>query len=369
IWLLIDPSKAFFVFTAVLIIACPCAIALAGPFTLGNSLRIFGRNNLYLKEASVIEKMAQIDTVVFDKTGTLTTSDKNIVHYEGIGLSQEEENLLTGTLRASNHPLSRALYKILHKNDIRFLDDFEEKVGKGMAASYQDKSIKVGSFNFVNSDEKNQQPVVATQDEFQNKTTVHISVDEEYKGCYVFNSEYRQGLSAVFNALSENKKLIVLSGDNEGERKFLEEILPRDTTMYFNQKPNDKLAFIKDLQNQGKNVMMVGDGLNDAGALKQSDVGIVVSENTNVFTPACDGILDAKEFHRIPNYMTFSKQAISTIKWAFIFSLFYNVIGTGFAVTGHLQPVVAAILMPLSSISIVVFTTLATQFKSKKILD
>src|SRR5690625_4555123 len=222
IWLLIDPSKAFFVFTAVLIIACPCAIALAGPFTLGNSLLIFGRNNLYLKEASVIEKMAQIDTVVFDKTGTLTTSDKNIVHYEGIGLSQEEENLLTGTLRASNHPLSRALYKILHKNDIRFLDDFEEKVGKGMAASYQDKSIKVGSFNFVNSDEKNQQPVVATQDEFQNKTTVHISVDEEYKGCYVFNSEYRQGLSAVFNALSENKKLIVLSGDNEGERKFLE---------------------------------------------------------------------------------------------------------------------------------------------------
>src|SRR5699024_10876637 len=292
-------------------------------------------------------------------------SDKNIVHYEGIELSQEEKNLLTGTLRASNHPLSRALYKILHKNDIRFLDNFEEKVGKGMAASYQDKSIKVGSFNFVNSAKKNQQPVVATQDEFQNKTTVHISVDEEYKGCYVFNSEYRQGLSAVFNALSENKKLIVLSGDNEGERKFLEEILPRNTTMYFNQKPDDKLAFIKELQNQGKNVMMVGDGLNDAGALKQSDVGIVVSENTNVFTPACDGILDAEEFRTIPKFFDFSKNSTRVIKWAFLLSLMYNTIGLGFAVTGNLKPVVAAILMPLSSISIVAFTTFATQLKSK----
>jgi len=366
IWLWLDPSKAFFVFTAILIVACPCAIALAAPFTLGNTLRIFGRKNLYLKEATVIEKMAQIDTVVFDKTGTLTTSQKNKVEYEGVELNSEEKDLLVGTLRASNHPLSRALYKILHQNNIRFLDDFEEKVGKGMTASYENNTIKVGSFSFVNSENSVENNPSEIQDDFQNKTSVHISINEEYKGCYIFNSEYRKGISEVFENLAQRKKLIVLSGDNEGERKVLTEMLPEKTALYFNQKPDDKLNFIKDLQEKGKNVMMIGDGLNDAGALKQSDVGLVVSENTNVFTPACDGILDAKEFYKIPEFLQFSKKSIQVIKWAFLLSLLYNIIGLGFAVTGHSRPVVAAILMPLSSISIVVYTTLSTQLKSKK---
>ncbi len=367
IWLWLDPSKAFFVFTAILIVACPCAIALAAPFTLGNTLRIFGRKKLYLKEATVIEKMAQVDTVVFDKTGTLTTSQKNKVEYEGIELNQAEQNLLTGTLRASNHPLSRALYKILHQhNSIRFLDDFEEKVGKGMTASYQGNTIKVGSFSFVNSGKSIENNSTKTQDNFQNKTSVHISFNDKYKGCYVFQSEYRPGISEVFEDLSNRKKLIVLSGDNEGEKEVLTKMLPKNTALHFNQKPDDKLNFIKNLQEKGKNVMMIGDGLNDAGALKQSDVGLVVSENTNVFTPACDGILDAKEFYQIPSFLNFSKKSIQVIKWAFLLSLLYNIIGLGFAVTGHLRPVVAAILMPLSSISIVVYTTLSIQLKSKK---
>ena len=105
---------------------------------------------------------------------------------------------------------------------------------------------------------------------------------------------------------------------------------------------------------------MIGDGLNDAGALAQSDVGIVVSENTNVFSPACDGILDATKFSLIPDYIKASKKSLKVIKWSFAFSFLYNITGLYFAVTGELIPVIAAILMPLSSISIVVFTTIAT---------
>ncbi|MAB57805.1 MAG: heavy metal translocating P-type ATPase [Aequorivita sp.] len=359
-WLVVDPSKAFNVFTSVLIVACPCAIALAAPFTLGNVLRIFGREKLYLKEASVIEQMAKLDTVVFDKTGTLTTNQKNMISYEGIALSEEEKQLLTSTLRASSHPLSRSLYNMLDKNNIQTLDEFEEEVGKGISATAKNNSIKVGSYEFVGYYDE-------LTSEVKNRTTVHISANQVYKGCYIFNSEYRNGVAEIFEQLGADKDVVVLSGDNEGERERLEELLPKGTKLYFNQKPDDKLNFIKALQQQGKQVLMIGDGLNDAGALKQSDVGFVISENTNVFSPACDGILDATRFNKIGDFLNFSKKGIKIIKWAFLFSLFYNLIGLTFAVTGHLKPVVAAILMPLSSISIVIFTTIATQYAGKKL--
>lgn len=361
-WLVVDPSKAFNVFTAVLIVACPCAIALAAPFTLGNLLRIFGREKLYLKEASVIEQMAKVNAVVFDKTGTLTTNQKNLITYEGIALTSEEEDLLTGTLRASNHPLSRALYNLLGKNGILTPDEFEEEVGKGISARYNGKSIKVGAYDFVG--DARQTPTV---EKLANRTTVHISANQIYKGCYVFSSEYRDGISEVFSKMAPSNELVVLSGDNEGERKRLETMLPPGTKMFFDQKPADKLHFIKSLQEEGKTVMMIGDGLNDAGALKQSDVGLAVSENTNVFSPACDGIMDASRLGWLPEYMALGHRGIQIIKWAFLFSLFYNLIGIGFAVSGHLKPVVAAILMPLSSISIVVFTTVISQRAGRKL--
>tara|TARA_R110002012_G_scaffold267202_1_gene450870 strand:- start:20048 stop:22459 length:2412 start_codon:yes stop_codon:yes gene_type:complete len=359
-WMTVDPSKAFNVFTSVLIVACPCAIALAAPFTLGNLLRIFGREKLYLKEASVIEQMAKLDTVVFDKTGTLTTNQKNVITYEGVALSQQEKQLLTSTLRASSHPLSRSLYNLLDKNNIQTLDEFEEEAGKGICATSNNNSIKVGSYDFVGNDDE-------MISEIKNRTTVHVSANQVYKGCYIFNSEYRKGVAEIFEQLGADKEIVVLSGDNEGERQRLEALLPKGTKLYFNQKPDDKLNFIKKLQQSGKQVLMIGDGLNDAGALKQSDVGLVISENTNVFSPACDGILDASQFNKIGAFLNLSKRGVKIIKWAFLFSLFYNLIGLSFAVSGHLQPVVAAILMPLSSISIVVFTTVASQFVGKKL--
>jgi len=356
-WMVYDPGKAFNVFTAVLIVACPCAIALSAPFTLGNLLRIFGRQKLYLKEAEVIERMAGVDTVVFDKTGTLTTSKKQLITYEGTSLSTDEMELLSSTLRASNHPLSRSLYKLLDAHQIKTLDDFREEVGKGISAKADSHQIRVGSFQYVTQEIKGDK---SDQGEI-NKTTVHISSNNNYKGRYVFHNEYRDGLTPLFDKLSNEQHIIVLSGDNDGERERLRAMLPEETAMYFNQKPEDKLHFIKSLQHRGRKVMMVGDGLNDAGALKQSDVGIAISEDVNVFSPACDGILDAARFNRLFDFFKLSKKGINIIRWSFVLSLIYNLIGLGFAVSGNLAPVVAAILMPLSSISIVAFTTFATR--------
>ena len=359
-WLVVDASKAFNVFTSVLIVACPCAIALAAPFTLGNILRIFGREKLYLKEAAVIEKMAVVDTVVFDKTGTLTTHQKNIITYEGVALTSDEHQLLTSTLRASSHPLSRSLYSILDKNGIATLDQFEEEVGRGISAESNKHRIKVGSYDYVGAD-------VPQTENLKNKTAVHISSNTKYKGCYIFNSEYREGVTELMQKLIISKEVVVLSGDNEGDRERLKHLLPEGTKLFFNQKPDDKLNYIKIQQQAGKKIMMIGDGLNDAGALKQSDVGIAISENTNVFSPACDGILDAARFNKINDYFDVSQQSVKIIRWAFMLSLLYNLIGLSFAVSGNLRPVIAAILMPLSSITVVAFVTILTHQIGKRL--
>ncbi|RIV35337.1 heavy metal translocating P-type ATPase [Flagellimonas lutimaris] len=355
-WLILDPSLALNVFTSVLIIACPCAIALAAPFTLGNMLRIFGKHKFYLKNTNVIERLSKIDTAIFDKTGTLTTNIKDTIHYEGMELTEEETALLKTTLRASNHPLSRSLYNILKSNAIMTLEEFQEHTGKGIEGKYNEHSIKVGSASYVGENKANS----------LTNTTVYVSADEDVKGRFVFKNTYRDGMSQIFEELGTDLELGILSGDNDGEKEQLQKALPVKTKMMFDQKPKNKLEYIKSLQESHK-VLMVGDGLNDAGALAQSDVGLAVSENINVFSPACDGILDASKLRMLPKFIKLSKKSIRIIKMSFLLSLCYNIVGLYFAVTGQLQPVIAAILMPLSSISIVVFTTLATNYLGKEL--
>ncbi|MEM1001052.1 MAG: heavy metal translocating P-type ATPase metal-binding domain-containing protein [Bacteroidota bacterium] len=355
-WLFTDMSKVLNVFTAVLIIACPCAIALSAPFTFGNMLRIYGKLNFYIKNASVIEQLAKINTIIFDKTGTLT-SNQSKSEYVGEKISKEESLVLKSALRGSNHPLSRSLYDILEANDIVSLDHFEEHIGQGISSSYNNLEMKIGSAAFVGQSE------VANS----KNTTVHISSNNQYKGHFTFYNKYRKGVARLFNKLGSNNELVVLSGDNDGEKSNLQKLLPSKTKLIFNQKPEDKLEFIKYHQTEGAKVLMVGDGLNDAGALAQSDVGIAISENVNVFSPACDAILDASKLKRLDQYIWASRKSIDIIKWSFVFSFFYNAIGLYFAVTGQLAPVIAAILMPLSSISIVVFTTLCTNLLGRKL--
>ena len=355
-WIFFDANTAFNVFTAVLIVACPCALALTAPFTMGNVLRIMGKQKFYLKNALVIEQLAKVDTIVFDKTGTITTNKKSNISYQGIELSIEEQALIKSVLRASNHPLSRMLYDFLPETKREKVILFDEIPGKGIQAKIFDRQIQIGSASFVGK----------IQEEGLQQTAVHIKIDEVYCGHYIFNNEYRTGLEDLFQLLNKKYEIKILSGDNEGERPTLEKLLPNGVELVFNQKPDEKLAFIKQLQEQGKNVMMVGDGLNDAGALAQSNVGISISENVNVFSPACDAILDASEFFKLNYFLNLSKDAIKTIKMSFGLSLLYNVVGLSFAITGNLLPLVAAIIMPLSTITIVSFVTIMSNYYARK---
>ena len=359
-WIFIDVNTAFNVFTAVLIVACPCALALTAPFTMGNLLRILGKKKIYLKNALVIEQLAAVNTIVFDKTGTITTNKKASISYQGKSFTAEQQVLVKNSLRASNHPLSRMLYDFLPEVKTIKLDDFEEITGKGIQAIYQEVAIKLGSASFCKTDAE------SIQTDIKN-TAVHITIGTEYYGAYIFENQYRNGLEQLFKNLNGTYELKVLSGDNEGERATLARILPQGTELIFDQKPEQKLEFIKQLQEQGKNVMMVGDGLNDAGALAQSNVGISISENVNVFSPACDGILEAKEFDQLHYFLKLSKKGMTTIKMSFTLSLLYNVVGLSFAITGHLLPLVAAIIMPLSTITIVSFVTIMSNYYARKL--
>jgi len=354
-WIFISVDTAFNVFTAILIVACPCALALTAPFTQGNVLRIMGNRKLYLKNAMVIEQLAKVDTIVFDKTGTITTNKKTSITYEGAVLNDFELQLLCNALRGSNHPLSRRLYDFIPKQNRMDPTHFEEILGKGIYATFEEGTIKLGSSQFLAHMSENT----------HKKTKVHVEINGVYKGSYVFNNQYRVGLEQLFERLAKSYNLVVLSGDNDGERKILEKMLPASTTLVFHQTPEQKLTYIEQLQQQGKNVMMVGDGLNDSGALAQSNIGISISEDVNVFSPACDGILDASQFQKIGFFMQFSKNAMKIIYMSFTLSLLYNVVGLSYAVTGNLHPIVAAIIMPLSTITIVSFVTIMSAIFSK----
>ena len=357
-WIFIDLNTAFNVFTAVLIVACPCALALTAPFTMGNVLRILGAKKFYLKNALVIEQLAKVDVIVFDKTGTITSNNKSNIKYEGSELTEAHKNQIKNILRASNHPLSRMLYEDLTDAYKLPVDYFEEVTGKGIIAKAAGNHYMIGSGAFVLQKDN-------TDGIYQ--TAVHIKINNDYYGKFIFNNQYREGLSDLFSTLSQQYQIKVLSGDNEGERCTLENLLPKGTELIFNQKPEQKLEFIKQLQDKGSNVMMVGDGLNDAGALAQSNIGISISENVNVFSPACDAILDAGEFKRLDDFLKLSRKAILIIKMSFTLSLLYNVVGLSFALTGNLLPLVAAIIMPLSTVTIVAFVTIMSNWYAKRL--
>ncbi|MBL1212616.1 MAG: HAD-IC family P-type ATPase [Ignavibacteriae bacterium] len=351
-WLLNDPAITFNAVTAILIIACPCALALSTPFTLGNTMRIFGRNKFYVKNAAAVENLANIDTIIFDKTGTITDADKAEIKYEGEDLSDEQKSIIKSLVKNSSHPLSRKIFNFLEAIPDKSITDFMEIPGKGLQAFIDDKLIKLGSEGFINPDAPINPTGITTQ--------VFVSINGRVTGCFKFFNSYRKSLKQVLANISNKYSLSVLSGDNPSEKERLKKIFPDRTEMKFNQSPHDKLNYISTLQSKNKNTLMIGDGLNDAGALAKSDVGISISENVNNFSPACDSILDSNSFDMLPAFISFAKLSKKIIIASFIISFLYNLVGLFFAVQGLLSPLIAAILMPLSSISVVVFTSFTT---------
>ncbi len=340
-WALNDPSKMMQSVTAMLIVACPCALLLSATFTNANLLRIFSNNGIFLRDASVIEQMAKVDDIVFDKTGTLTHGADG-VSCAGHQLTNEERSWLYSAVRSSKHPHSQALAKFLGQLPLVEFTYWVEIPGKGIHALIGDSKIFVGSSSFTTGVER-------LTDKSGN---VFVNINDNIS---VFNIEpvFRENVPLVMEGLRSHYRLSLLSGDNNRQKKILGKFFGNDELLLFNQKPIDKLHFIENLQSSGKKVMMIGDGLNDAGALQQSNVGITLADDVNSFTPACDAIMDAKKMGQFPALMKLARKSGLLISMSFGISLLYNVVGLSLAMRGLMKPVLAAILMPCSTLSIV----------------
>ncbi|EHQ27697.1 heavy metal translocating P-type ATPase [Mucilaginibacter paludis] len=353
-WLPSDIKRGFAAFTAVLIVACPCALALSTPFTMSAALSIFDRNRFYLKNTAVVEQLANIDTIVFDKTGTITTGDGTSVKIEAI-LSEEEKQLIYSVCVNSNHPLSRMICQKLGSMPRLEITGYMEVPGKGIMARIGAHHLSIGNSRLVFDED----------DRVANITKVYVTIDNLYVGYFALAHHYREGMEMI-PELGLQYDTFLLSGDQDHERHELIRFFKDDARMKFSKSPQEKLDFIQSLQQKGGKVMMMGDGLNDSGALKQSDLGIAVTDNVNNFSPGSDAILDGCSFSKLPAFLRFSKDTVHIIHFSFLISLTYNLIGLSYAVTGNLSPLVAAVLMPLSTVTIISFTSLATHIAARK---
>ncbi len=406
-WVWSDAARAVKAFASVLIVACPCALALAAPFTLGTALRVLGRRSVFVKSPAVVEALARVNTIVFDKTGTLTTA--SAAAFVGTALNDDEQRQLYSLARQSTHPLAVRVAESL--NVIAFTEpvrSFVETAGAGIQGTVDGHDIAMGSVVWLNGRgvaagfqpaSEGRLPAARTSASMElgleestplgdgealsrragshgslagwkpaaTGSVVHVAIDGSYRGCFILSGALRPETERLLRELTPNYELSLLSGDNEKERARFEKIFGANSRLHFHQRPLDKLEFIHARQRAGRTVMMVGDGLNDAGALQQSDVGVAVVERVGAFSPASDIIMDATMVPGLGTVLHFSKSAVRIVKLSFLLSSFYNLIGLSIAASGLLSPVVCAILMPVSSISVVAFACGATAWAGRRL--
>lgn len=355
-WGINDPSKWLNAVSSVLIIACPCALALSIPFTYGTLMRFFGRNGLYVRSIRSIGTLAGVDLAVFDKTGTITIKNDQS-EFEG-DLSENELVAVVNLARQSTHPLSRNLAEAHPDLPELKVVDYQEEAGVGLSGMVGHLSIKLGKPEFVG----------ATEDENSN-SGFSVGIEGLPKGRFQFGNHYRPGLRNVISKLNESMPVSVISGDNDSEERELRSIFGKQADLRFKMDPHEKRTWIGDRQKEGKHVMMIGDGLNDSGALKEAEFGVSVADDVHQFTPASDAILQADSFEKLPAFHLLSKDGRTIVKAAFALSLIYNIVGVSVAVQGILTPIFAAIFMPLSSVTIVLFTSLASSMASRSRLS
>lgn len=362
-WWIVDSNKILPSVTAVLIVACPCSLLLTVSFTYGNILRWLGKTKLYCKNASVVEAIEKVNTIVFDKTGTLTNHAASKLVYIGVDLSSLEQSIIRSVTRESLHPLSQMIYDLLTESKIELVqvDTIDHAIAKGTIAVSKGHRVIIGSVKLLLAE-----GIAVNMD--YDESIVCIAFDGMFRGFYKVNHAYREGVSVMVNQfISNGYEVHLLSGDRPVEGQKLKFILGTDIPMLFDQSPTDKLNYIQALQNNGKIVMMVGDGLNDAGALQKSDVGIAVTDHTHLFTPASDAILEGHQVSRLFHLIQYAKKGKTIIILLFTLSILYNLVGMYFATQALLTPMVAAILMPISSISIVALSAFLSYRYAKSI--
>ncbi len=353
-WWQIDSSQALRVAISVLIIACPCAIALTIPFTLGNARRMLWKHGLITRTADTLIALSKVTHIIFDKTGTLTHKGSSPMNWEGERLSDAERSYLASLVGQSIHPISLGIENSLQNVKTYPVLHFEEQEGLGIQGEVEGHQIKLGSLTYL------------TGEENANGSGTWLEIEGRIRGSWQHQLRIRGGILSLLKQLGQRFSLSLLSGDSSVEAEKWEDLIGTYTSrLSFRQTPFDKLASIRALQENGEHILMVGDGLNDAGALRQSNVGMAISEDSSYFAPACDSILQGKDLAQLDTYLAYTRLSVRLVYAGFLLATLYNLIGLYFALNGWVTPVLAAILMPLSSLSLIAFAMASTTLLAK----
>lgn len=368
------------IFVAVLIIACPCALGIATPTAIMVGTGLGAEKGILIKGGEALETAHKLQAVVFDKTGTLTKGEPSvtdIVSFGGQGSQSQVLKIAAIAEMGSEHPLGKAVVEKAKKEKIEIEEgrNYETQAGKGIKCQYQGKSIFVGNKIFLEENEVAISPEKeekARALENEGKTAIFIARDKEIIGILALADTLKEfSKEAVLELQKMKKEVWLITGDNERTAKAIALSLGIDTDKIMAQVlPQDKAKKVKELQETGKKVAFVGDGINDAPALAQADVGIALGSGTDVAMETGNIVLIKDDLRDVVTSIDLSSYTVKKIKQNLFWAFFYNTVGIPIAAGilypffGFLlNPVIAAGAMAFSSISVILNSLLMKRYK------
>lgn len=346
-------TAAFEIFIAVIVIACPCALGLATPTSIMVGSGRAAESGILFKTAEALEQAQHVDTIVFDKTGTITNGEPKVVH-----VYHETEEVTIGTYvksleMQSEHPLSKALVDYYSDEAVHTVSQYETHAGSGISGVIDDNRVRIGSIRFVTNNDltQEQQDRIHSLAE-QGATVVGMTINETLVAIIGVRDDPKAEAKTVIETLNKNYDLVMLSGDSKQTAQAIGRELGF-TRVIAEVKPDEKSKVVTELQNEGKRVMMVGDGINDAPALMKSDIGVAMGSGSDIALESADIALVRNHLDGIAEALQLSRLTIKNIKQNLFFAFCYNLIGIPIAAAGFLAPWVAGTAMAFSSVSVV----------------
>ncbi|NBV05911.1 MAG: cadmium-translocating P-type ATPase [Proteobacteria bacterium] len=338
--------------TAVLIITCPCALALAVPIVQTIAISNFIKKGIIVKSGEALEKLRQADVIVFDKTGSLTVGSPKLVKIISLKGDQNHLKLAASLAKNSRHPIAQA---ILASYDGDLLElQAQENQGLGMSANFENKILKLGRREFCG--------IVSDLPNDENLPSCFLKFGED-EVAFLFSDEIKSDAKQVLEMLGTmNKKIILLSGDTKNAvQKVAKEL--EISEFHFSKTPVSKVEFLEKLKSENKKFIMIGDGLNDAPALALAHVSISFAKGSDIAQNIADIVIQGQKLMPIIELLNSSKKAIMLMKQNLLIALIYNMLAVPYAIAGHVVPLIAAIAMSSSSL-LVLFNSL--RMNSKK---
>ena len=354
-----DWQHSLVIAISVLIITCPCALGLAIPAVQVVTCGLLYRNGVLLNSGDAIERLAQVDTIIFDKTGTLTQSKPSLVNRESFS---ESELLNAARLaQSSNHPLAQSLASL--QTDQLVYESVHETSGAGVEAKVDEVALRLGSAEFCGV---SKEVVAEYKSEYPSSSVLVYSETGKKPVIFLFEQKLREDASQIVTELKQlDYKLLILSGDHEDAVKDIAKQVGIDYYR-FGQKPQEKVAMIEEIRSQGYQVLMVGDGLNDAPSLAAANVSLSPISAVQLSQASADGVFISEKLMPVKYALELAANARRTMSGNLVLSTLYNVIAIPIAVLGFVTPLIAALAMSGSSI-LVTANALRLRYSAKNL--